>query len=240
LTNFVNDIAKVNKKHRFDAIIKVLKENHIPYEIENFVCGKVPGQNIIANKNNSENKIVVSAHYDNYYGTPGANDNASACSILLNLILNNKKDDIEYVFFDFEESRFAGSRIYLNYHKKNIKFAINLDMCGMGENIVVSKHFIKNTNLDKLCSKHNCKEVEQLPPGDIESFKDRRIPCMFVVNSTNHDLDWYLQYSNRIRPYISADFLETMHQPNDTVDTINLTQIEKIYDFVKEVSESFE
>lgn len=91
MNNYINDIAKINKHERLKAIIKVLKENNISYHIQIMPINDALGNIIVEFNPNNGKAIVVSAHYDNAYNTYGANDNASACSILLNLIINKKK-----------------------------------------------------------------------------------------------------------------------------------------------------
>lgn len=77
--------------------------------------------------------VLIGAHYDTYAGTPGADDNASAVAMLLELCRFLKEDrlgrTIKLVFFTLEEppvfrSEFMGSAVYAERAHKN------------GENIV--------------------------------------------------------------------------------------------------------
>src|SRR5690606_6331238 len=94
--------------------------------------------------------IVFSAHYDHlgnidttYF--PGANDNASGVSVLLNLMQYCKTHPLKYsvafYFFTAEEIGLLGSEYYVKhplFPLSRIKFLINLDLMGGGsEGIMV-------------------------------------------------------------------------------------------------------
>ena len=150
--------------------------------------------------------------------------------------------NIEYVFFDLEECSGVGSRYYLN-NTNNItySYALNLDMCGLGENIVVAKYHLNNEDSEKINNifqTHNVKVVNNLPPGDAYSFRDRNIKTFYIINSTNKDLDWFRNYHVNHYGFNETDFFLTMHKPNDTVDTININQVEKIYMFTFDLLQS--
>jgi Zn-dependent M28 family amino/carboxypeptidase len=96
---------------------------------------------------NNNNTIIIGAHYDsrakNINDTdaraPGADDNASGVSALLELvrILSplNLKNNLEFVLFSGEEQGLWGSKNYVKYlddnnRTKTIDLYINLDMIG--------------------------------------------------------------------------------------------------------------
>lgn len=237
MINYIKGIARVNKQNRFDYIVSILEQNRIKYVVQKIPNYKTLG-NIIVELNPGESKkVVVSAHYDNAPGTPGANDNAAACSILLNTLLDLKDSDkhIEFVFFDLEECGFIGSEYYIRNNSNKISYSLNLDMCGVGENIVFSDHYVFKRNIEQIYNLHNCIKVDRLPPGDAYSFINQRIPLIYIINSTNHDVAWFKEYASGVMPNIRPNFLRTMHRPNDTIDTINNDQVEKIYNFVKDL-----
>ncbi len=106
-------------------------------------------KNIIAYiKGKTDTSIVISAHYD-HLGTmgknvyfPGANDNGSGVSALLVLAKHFSKQkklkyNIVFMFFSGEELGLLGSYYYSQhplFPLRNIKFLINLDMVGSGDN----------------------------------------------------------------------------------------------------------
>ncbi len=134
------------------------------------------GQNVIATikgKSNPDSLILISAHYDHlgrmgdktYF--PGANDNASGVGLLLDLAkhFNKRKNQPKYtilfVAFGAEELGLLGSRYFIEQtiiDIKNIKFLINLDISGTGDdgitvvngNIYTDEfQILKNINQEK-------------------------------------------------------------------------------------------
>jgi Zn-dependent M28 family amino/carboxypeptidase len=105
-------------------------------------------KNIVCNKEGNNNKyILICAHYDTILNinrkdadsrAPGANDNASGVSAILEIarILYNQpqmKYGIQFVLFSGEENGLLGSEHYAQYVKENniqIFRLINLDMIG--------------------------------------------------------------------------------------------------------------
>jgi aminopeptidase YwaD len=143
-----------------DIISKHLKD----YTTQN-VIGYLPGE--------SDSVIVFSAHYDHIghmgFKTffPGANDNASGVAMLINLAKllskeKNRKHTIVFMFFSAEELGLLGSAFYVNnpiFPLEKIKFLINLDMVGSGDEgikVVNGSVFKKEFNLlSKLNYKYN-------------------------------------------------------------------------------------
>ncbi len=129
--NNYNDIRNVE----IDLQNKLLKSFR-----SNNVCGFVNGTD------NNDSLIVFSAHYDHLGGLgketffPGANDNASGVSVLLNLAASYKKNPPRYktlfLFFAGEEAGLMGSRFFVNSKAvdlSKIKFLVNLDLLGTGD-----------------------------------------------------------------------------------------------------------
>jgi hypothetical protein len=103
--------------------------------------GNYTGCNIIGFRKGAgdENKVViVTAHYDTVLGTPGADDNASGVTALLEIArifsLVQFKYSILLVAFDLEEAGLIGSnhfvRNYLQAYDTEVLGVINLDMIG--------------------------------------------------------------------------------------------------------------
>ena len=101
-------------------------------------------------------KILVCAHMDTKYGTPGAIDNASGVAVMLNVMKNfqnyNGIYDIDFAPFNGEEYYEAkGELEYLNMIKNDydqIKLVINIDSpCHKDSKIAVSSY-----NLKRICT----------------------------------------------------------------------------------------
>ena len=104
------------------------------------VCGLVKGTQ------KPDSIILVTAHYDHLGGMgkdtyfPGANDNASGVSLLLNLArhyaANPAPFTIGFICFAGEEAGLVGSKHFTEsplVSLKNIRFLLNTDLAGTGE-----------------------------------------------------------------------------------------------------------
>ncbi len=104
------------------------------------VCGIVPG------KVKPDSIIFITAHYDHLGGMgkdiyfPGANDNASGISLLLNLAkyyaANPQPYSIGFICFAGEEAGLIGSKYFTEHPLaplKSIRFLINTDLAGTGD-----------------------------------------------------------------------------------------------------------
>ena len=117
------------------------------FHLKNIICSKQGLASSQSNYNNNNNTIVIGAHYDsrsrNINNTdaraPGADDNASGVSALLELsrILShlNLKYNLQFVLFSGEEQGQWGSKNYSRYLNNSnlnstIDLYINLDMVG--------------------------------------------------------------------------------------------------------------
>ena len=103
------------------------------------VCGLVTG------KRKPDSVILITAHYDHLGGMgkdtyfPGANDNASGVSLLMNLAryyaANPPDYSIGFICFAGEEAGLVGSQFFTEkplVPLKNIRFLVNTDLAGTG------------------------------------------------------------------------------------------------------------
>lgn len=104
----------------------------------------VPNQtltNVIASSDKTS-EIMICAHYDSFYNTVGAHDNASGTAALLGLAktLANKRDNICFVSFDAEEWNKLGAYSYVREvapcgDLDHVRLVVNLDSVGVGDTI---------------------------------------------------------------------------------------------------------
>jgi len=128
---------------------KVTKEQNRNIQCE--IVGKIKkhhSQNVvgsITSTHKTKDEIIISAHYDSYPGSVGADDNASGVGALIELskyFLQQREyltTNIKFVAFGGEEKGCLGSRAYVNEHKDDIancKLLFNMDQIG-AENIFV-------------------------------------------------------------------------------------------------------
>lgn len=173
-------------------------------------------RNVIATipaKRKCKKTIVFTAHYDHLgqMGTatyfPGANDNASGTAMLLSMAKYFKENPVDYnvVFIAFagEEAGLLGSKYYVEhplFPLKKIKFLINLDIMGSGEEGITvvngtlfQKEFhlleVINTEMDLL------QQVKVRGPAansDHYWFTEKGVPAFFIytmgLNKNYHDV----------------------------------------------------
>ena len=123
-------------------------------ESRNLQC-KITGKNkthysqnivgLIKAINSTEDDIIISAHYDSYPSSIGADDNASGVGALIELARYFKlhadqlTSNIKFVGFGGEEKGLLGSRAYLSAHANdlaNCSLLFNMDQIG-GEDIFI-------------------------------------------------------------------------------------------------------
>jgi len=89
----------------------VIEEAGIPYSKDNI------GNIIFGNP--LESKTLIGAHYDSCSDTPGADDNASAVAVLLEVMKHNTNPDVCFVVFNAEENNILGSGVFVDGLKKH-------------------------------------------------------------------------------------------------------------------------
>ena len=76
---------------RLVALKQILKSKKIKFIEQNYDYLAFNGTNIIVDVGNGKKHIILSAHFDVVSGSPGANDDASAIAILINVIERIKR-----------------------------------------------------------------------------------------------------------------------------------------------------
>ena len=185
-----------------DSFPNDLKMMGIMFEnkfIPKFTCQNLCGY--IKGTQHPDSFIVLTAHYDHlgamgkktYF--PGANDNASGVSVLLNLAKYYKthpsKYSIAFIFFSGEEAGLLGSKYYVEhpvFPLSNIKFLTNLDLLGTGDDgIMVVNATVFKTQFEKLNQlnvDHNyLKQIKQrgkAANSDHYWFAEKGVPSFFI------------------------------------------------------------
>lgn len=176
----------------------------IELDIESKVLTKYINKNICAfvkGKEINDTLIVFTAHYDHLGGMgkktyfPGANDNASGVSMLLNLAKHYAQNPPKYktlfVFFAGEEAGLMGSKYFIDNNTLDltkIKFLVNLDLLGTGEDGIMvvnaTEYKPQFESLKKVNdAKRLLKEIRQRGKArnsDHYWFSERGVPCFFI------------------------------------------------------------
>ena len=103
----------------------------------NFLFNGKNYQNLILDLGTHINKppILIGAHYDTVFGSPGADDNATGIAVLLELArffaTEEKNYPLRFVAFDLEEYGLLGSRAYAQFlraEKQPLRLMLSLEM----------------------------------------------------------------------------------------------------------------
>lgn len=185
-----------------DSFMSELKEINVEFKnkfIRDFESQNIAGY--VKGIEQPDSFLVFSAHYDHlgamgktaYF--PGANDNASGVSMLLNLAKyyqkNPSKYSVAFLLFSGEEAGLLGSKYYTEhplFPLKEIKFLTNLDLLGTGDDgIMVVNASVYKSQFEKLVSVNNQKKyVSQIKQrgkaanSDHYWFSEKGVPCFFI------------------------------------------------------------
>lgn len=91
--------------------------------------GPISGRNLIAHRGTAEGATWITAHLDTVRSSPGADDNASAVAVALELARRTGRDDVAIVLTDNEEAAMLGSRMLVRSGPRP-RLVINLESIG--------------------------------------------------------------------------------------------------------------
>jgi len=200
----------VSTKLSTNPTLELLKDSfpedlyHVEIDCENRFFKAFKSQNIcgyLKGTQFADSFVVYTAHYDHlgamgkdaYF--PGANDNASGVSMLLNLARYYKvhpaKYSVVFLFFSGEEAGLLGSKYYSEnplFPLSTIKFLTNLDLLGTGDDgIMVVNATVFKQQFDKLKlindNKNYLKQIKQrgkAANSDHYWFTELGVPCFFI------------------------------------------------------------
>ncbi|HYV93205.1 MAG TPA: M28 family peptidase [Chitinophagales bacterium] len=204
-----------------------------PHYISRNVAAIVEGSSI------PDSFIVFTAHYDHLGqmgdGTwfPGANDNASGTSMVLNLAKyfseHPSKYSVVFICFSGEELGLLGSMYFVNnplFALDKIKFLVNLDIVGTGDEgikVVNATEFPKQFDqLVKLNDEHHY--VKQVAPrgkaanSDHYPFYMNQVPCFFIYTMGG---------------------IAAYHDIYDRAETLPLTKYDELFKLLIDFENSF-
>jgi aminopeptidase YwaD len=212
-----------------------------PREIRVKICNKLKSDFTSANigcyiNGRSDSMLVFSAHYDHLGGIgdiwfPGANDNASGVSALLDLIryyaVNPPEYKMVFLFFAGEEAGLVGSKFFVGsgaIDLSKIKFLINLDLLGTGDDgimVVNGSVFEKEFALLKGINKEKelVKEIRKrgkAANSDHYWFTEEGVPSFFIYTMGG---------------------IKAYHDVNDIARTLPLTDYVDVVKLIAEFAE---
>ncbi len=215
-------LNELDKASRLAAPVNLVIDSH---KVE------ATSRQIIASRTveKSAGKIIIAAHMDTKYNTPGALDNAAGVAVLLQTAqqLSSSVYDIDIVPFNSEE--FYGATGELEYLKlldsenKAIALMINIDSpCHKGSVTAISFHNLMNpigkTINTLMANNPNIAKGKEWYAGDHAPFIFRGISCMVVTSSDFFD-----------------GALDHTHTPKDTVDTVDYELVKPTAQYLADV-----
>ncbi len=197
-------------------------------------------------------RLILGAHYDTVAGSPGADDNASALAVLLDVARRLRghrfQRSVEFIAFCLEEQNLLGSRAYasdLVARRRRIAGAVILECVGYGSEAEGSQTVppglpievpTKGNFLAVIGNQRSqdftasvagslgtrLRVVPLIVPGNGEAIPDTR--------RSDHTAFWE-QGLPAVMVTDTADFRNPhYHRPSDTIETLNLALLASLAD----------
>ncbi len=221
-------------------IFEILKDSFpkkvekISYEIDTDFNG-LKSKNIYGiqkGKSDVDSFIILCAHYDHlgsmgdsiYF--PGANDNASGVSMVLNLVRYFKENPINYsivpIFFSGEEVGLIGSKYFVENSPIDLnecKFLINFDCVASGQNGLMALGGSDYPEFYNILTEVN----DSLKLGKLGKRK----------NSPNGDHYFFLNSGVKGFYIYTKDGKQPYHHINDKLDTLEWDDYYHVYELIR-------
>ena len=192
------------------------------------VLADAEGRNIVVPAHRAKSRLVLLAHYDTVYNTPGAYDNAAGTAVLMEVARRLKSRNflkgLDIIFTDGEEFMLLGSKYLAENDLEGVEMVLNIDGVGDGDTLEIwsgpetferqIRQYLKNKEAIK-----NSLYTTPPPPGsDHSPYYDFGIPvCMFTFNDQG-----------------------TLHTPDDVYDEKKLSNMALMVQLVLGFLEIFE
>jgi Zn-dependent M28 family amino/carboxypeptidase len=153
------------------------------------------GANVVATKPGGPRTIVVGAHIDSVAAGPGANDNGSGTSVVLELARTLATQPtpftLQFVGFDAEEIGLVGSNYFVSQlseaQRQSVVGMINLDMVGVGDRSLIggSEDMMRLARATAARTGLSLGEFNEASGSDHASFMRAGIPALFIYRSND-------------------------------------------------------
>lgn len=219
------------KQVQFKAGVKLMKD----YPTQN-VIGFVKGSA------QPDSFIVITAHYDHlgrmgkkvYF--PGANDNASGVSMLLELAhyfaSHPPKYSIAFIAFGAEEAGLIGSKYYAEhplFPLRQIRFLLNLDLLGTGNEGIMVENGVELTKEFELISTVNAR-AKYFPALSKRANAPNSDHFFFVVKGVKSFFFYTLG--------TPAGYMKAYHDIDDQPANLPLTKYPQVFGLLKDFTEA--
>ncbi len=216
-----------------DVAARLVEGSVVSMSIGSAVADAASSQ-IIARKtpaSETAGRIVISAHMDTDYDTPGALDNAVGLVTLVGVMERLKDWDspfaLEFVPFNGEDyCEASGQTAYINHNKDdftNVCLCINIDDAGLrGSLNAVSRYNLPAayaTVIDEAITGNATMTTgEEWYASDHTIFAMRGVPALAIASSE-----------------LMGETIRLTHTPHDTPDKVGMELVEGMIDFITEV-----
>ena len=237
---------------------RLLKKHGIKYTKEQFYAG----YNVITTKQGiSDREILAICHTDAFSDSPGANDNASAVVVLVDVLRRMKKynpnNTIKIIFFDQEEIFCVGSREYVKKHGVEDTLAVlDLELVGRGDIVgiwpitrkVAKSKLLKS--IHRVCKKQKIphEDAKRIPMfwGDYLPFREEGVKesvCLTLIPKEEANTVRRFAAGSKMRITLLylfrllkvPDFFKHYHSPLDTSSYLHEKDLQKMVKVVYEV-----
>lgn len=136
-------LADRSNAEREAGVARQLDARGIPFSRHRFATADGRGESFAVDLGAGDRILVLCAHHDAVPGSPGANDNAAAVGILLDLIERMGRAvppglRVRLLFTACEELDYLGAREYVrDTGVAGIVGVLSLELCGIGDSVVV-------------------------------------------------------------------------------------------------------
>lgn len=190
------------------------------------VYGRIAGTNIYGKyvgDSSSDEYLIIGAHHDKVYNSPGANDNGSGSIALIELaktyIENNTEINVLFASYALEEQGLHGSRTHAktisDEEREKVVGMFNLDCIGNGPDLTISLGDYNGKTDDWMNSViEYTAEINDINVVKQSGFSGTSDHAAFV------ETGFRAAYISR-RDGLT---IPNIHDPSDTVENVNLDQ----------------
>jgi Zn-dependent M28 family amino/carboxypeptidase len=243
-----------------EYIVDCLKAFGYVPSLQTFTYSNKKYSNIIVSRNGvklPDETVIIGAHYDTAYGTPGADENASAVATLLEIAraLKDFSPDrtLKLIFFVVEEppifkSEQMGSYIYARKAKaenENITSMVCLEMLGYYTNEkngqsyplpMMSRFYPSTPNFIAIIGNLNSRNLVEKVNNSLKATSRIRVETLSMLSSipgvvfSDHQSFWKMGF-----PAIMVTDTAFFRNPNyhTVADTIDTLDFDKMSDLLK-------
>ncbi len=195
--------------------------------------------------------VLIGAHYDSYLNHPSADDNATAVAVILavaeSLMGNQLGRDLIVVGFDAEEPPFfhsesMGSTRFYQDHCEGMQFkcAIIMDLIGHDVEPELSGADTLPSHIRDLLLIFGAESDASLP-GIVEQAATttdglRIFPTLNSYVGLDMSDHHAFRLDNQPFLFLSCGQGRFYHEPEDTMDWINLEKVYRVYEFVQKLA----